>query len=185
MAMLGPLIIHVGALAAALALGACAGSGAVMDDFDPAEVRVITPTEATSKCIGDPRTPACALDTMFACVVRRDAELCRRVGIDETFAREPCFKPGILDARYKIKEIELLAEKDMPPYLKKKKREGELYAVIVYNALLCRPHRLPCTTFNIGGAETLKSSGQGWVVTWFPWQAVQCEPDDDEKDGDY
>ncbi len=148
---------------------------AVGDRFDPGQVSVIGPTEATSMCIGDPRTPECALDTMFACVVRRDVELCRRVGIVGTFAREPCFKPGILDARYKIEKVRLLTEKNMPPYLKKEKREGEVYARIVYNALLCRPHRLPCTTFNIGGAETLKSSGQGWVFTRFPDEADQCE----------
>lgn len=175
-----PPLVRVGVFAAALALACSAAIAGYGDAFDPSQVSVVGPTEATSTCIGDPRTPECALDTLFACVVRRDADLCRRVGINETFVREPCFDPRILDIRYKIKEVQMLDERDMPPYLKKKKREGEVYAVIVYNALVCRPFNLPCTTFNIGAAETLKSSGQGWVFTWFPDEADQCGPEDDD-----
>jgi len=38
--------------------------------------RTVTQTSATSDCIGNPRTPACALDTLAACIARRDAVLC-------------------------------------------------------------------------------------------------------------
>ncbi len=31
------------------------------------EIRVITPTEATSDCVGDPRTPLCAIETLLGC----------------------------------------------------------------------------------------------------------------------
>ena len=44
-------------------------------------VRRITETEATSGCIGDPRTPMCAVKTFVACFARRDISLCRKVGV--------------------------------------------------------------------------------------------------------
>ena len=34
------------------------------------EVRRITQTEATSKCIGDPKTPLCAVETLLTCMTR-------------------------------------------------------------------------------------------------------------------
>jgi hypothetical protein len=180
MTVCGPSIARAGFLAAALA--ACAGPGALAgygDRFDPDQVSVVGPTGSTSNCIGDPRTPECALETLFACVVRRDPELCRRVGVKEPMI-EPCFDPRILDIRYKIEKVRPLDEKNIPPYLKKKKREGEVYVDILYDLLLCRPFNLPCTTFSTEAAKTLKSSGQGWAVTDFPWEADQCGPDNDD-----
>lgn len=52
-------------LAAVIVLGACAGAG--MDDFDPAQIRVITPTFATSGCIGLRTTPICAIESTIGC----------------------------------------------------------------------------------------------------------------------
>jgi hypothetical protein len=54
----------------------------VFSNGDP-EVRVITAEEATttSKCIGDPKTPLCAVETFIACFARHDGDLCQRVGI--------------------------------------------------------------------------------------------------------
>ena len=42
------------------------------------QIRRVTQTTATSDCIGDPRTPLCALDTLVACTARRDHSLCNR-----------------------------------------------------------------------------------------------------------
>lgn len=173
-----PPLIRVGVFAAALALACSAAIAGYGDAFDPSQVSVVGPTEATSTCIGDPRTPECALDTLFACVVRRDADLCRRVGVMSF--NEPCFDPRILDIRYKIEQVRPLAENDLPLYLKKRKQKGDIYVDILYDALLCRSHDLPCTTFDTEAAKTLKSSGQGWMVTRFPWEADQCGPEDDD-----
>lgn len=43
--------------------------------------RVITADDATttSRCIGNPTTPACAIETHLACFVRRQQELCDKV----------------------------------------------------------------------------------------------------------
>src|SRR5579883_1519767 len=40
----------------------------------------ITPTGATSTCIGTATTPVCAAETLLACLARGDESLCRRVG---------------------------------------------------------------------------------------------------------
>ncbi|MBV8536997.1 MAG: hypothetical protein JO128_15460 [Alphaproteobacteria bacterium] len=40
----------------------------------------ITPTGATSTCIGTATTPLCAAETLLACLARGDESLCRRVG---------------------------------------------------------------------------------------------------------
>ena len=45
-----------------------------------AEIRRVTQTESTGNCVGDPRTPLCAVETQLACWVRRDPRLCEIVG---------------------------------------------------------------------------------------------------------
>ena len=44
----------------------------------PARWRVMTMEDATStsRCIGDPRTPLCAVETLMACFIRRQGQLC-------------------------------------------------------------------------------------------------------------
>lgn len=56
----------------ALSVGA-----AQAEETYPTGVRTITATAATSACIGDISTPICALETLFACLARRDPTLCR------------------------------------------------------------------------------------------------------------
>ena len=44
----------------------------------PARWRIMTMEDATStsRCIGDPRTPLCAVETLMACFIRRQVRLC-------------------------------------------------------------------------------------------------------------
>jgi hypothetical protein len=39
----------------------------------------------TSQCIGDPKTPLCAMETVWACYVRNKAEFCAIVGVITDF----------------------------------------------------------------------------------------------------
>ena len=56
-----------------LAISLCAAAIiAVMPHASAQEIRSITRTEATSQCIGDPRTPLCAVETLLACFTRHD-----------------------------------------------------------------------------------------------------------------
>jgi hypothetical protein len=50
----------------------------------------ITPTQATSTCIGSAGAPTCATETLLACFARADKGLCEKVGADpRSGAREP------------------------------------------------------------------------------------------------
>ncbi len=62
----------------AFILAACAGAVEV----DPAEIRFITPTGATSKCIGDATTPMCAAETLIGCAGRVWNKGCATVNFD-------------------------------------------------------------------------------------------------------
>ncbi|MSO91789.1 MAG: hypothetical protein EXQ86_00125 [Rhodospirillales bacterium] len=81
------------------------------------EVRRITQTDATSDCIGDPRTPLCALETYLACVVRKDRVLCDRVDVPEGFYfGEPW---QIIElAEYLILDEVTLTPENIPEHLK-------------------------------------------------------------------
>lgn len=45
------------------------------------EIRVIAETKATSRCIGNPVTATCAVETLLACLSRAERELCEAVGV--------------------------------------------------------------------------------------------------------
>ncbi|WP_337998184.1 hypothetical protein [Oleispirillum naphthae] len=66
-----------GTVAAGL-IALCGGVARAGETF-PSDVRTITATGATSSCIGDPKTPVCAVETLLACFARRAAPLCRSV----------------------------------------------------------------------------------------------------------
>ena len=52
------------------------------------QVRRVTPTATDSECVGDPKTPLCALDTFQACLVRYDNGLCFEIGLHPDTADE-------------------------------------------------------------------------------------------------
>lgn len=75
----------------------------------PDEWRFISIDDATSKCIGDPKTPLCAVETVIACFARMDISLCQRVGQKgKTYLGEDARK-----VHYKIINARVLTEKDM------------------------------------------------------------------------
>lgn len=76
------------------------------EPFDRNQVRVISETETTSTCIGDPRTPLCAVETFLACSPSR-LYLCEQVGVfDFGFHREPTA------FRYRVRRSVILRERD-------------------------------------------------------------------------
>jgi hypothetical protein len=64
------------AIAAALAIPGMARAG------ETTEIRWLDRSDAASACIGDPATPACAVETLLACRIRGAAPLCASVGLD-------------------------------------------------------------------------------------------------------
>jgi hypothetical protein len=100
----------LGIFVAAAILATGLASQAIADEkFDPKQVRVITPTSATSKCIGDPKTPICAVETLLACRARKKQELCDLVNIhNESLDGEPT------SISYRIMKSHILTKRDIP-----------------------------------------------------------------------
>ena len=78
------------------------------------ELRRITPSDATSDCIGDPRTPVCAVETFIACSARHHRPLCRRIGVGDSFS----FTGTVETREYAIVYQKRLRPEDIPSYPK-------------------------------------------------------------------
>ena len=86
---------------------------------DAGEIRVMDFTDvgSTSKCIGKPTTPMCAVETFAACGIRSDWTFCRLVGFDPDV-----YRGRVLDDyarlyyfRYEFIGQGKLADADIPP----------------------------------------------------------------------
>jgi len=83
------------------------------------EFRVIDPMgkEDTSRCIGDPRTPLCAIETFAACIYRGDESLCDRVGYDYRAVygnKVPSAYAKLFYFRFKELDRRILRAEDIP-----------------------------------------------------------------------
>jgi hypothetical protein len=120
-------------------------------DFVPNEERQVTWYGSTSNCIGDPRSPACALDTMMACMLRRDAALCRSIGMEEF-----CEHSTWSGARYKIRRVDVRSR--MP---------GKEAVEIWFYEKLCFSSEESCVAkddfVNSSGSEFLFRSEDRWL----------------------
>jgi len=117
---------------------------------------------STSRCIGKPETPLCAVETLLACFVRSEKELCDVVGKDM-----PSFyfnsKSPWASERYKVLDTKTLQDANIPDY----KREGPWAwragdVQIVMRRTNCRNEKCPSyigppTTF------TMRLEGRDWM----------------------
>ncbi|MBM3565767.1 MAG: hypothetical protein FJX42_06625 [Alphaproteobacteria bacterium] len=46
---------------------AATAAASAQEKIDPTQIRVITPTQSTSTCIGEPTTPMCSVETLIGC----------------------------------------------------------------------------------------------------------------------
>jgi hypothetical protein len=74
----------------------------------------VTPSATSVGCVGQANDPDCATATFFACVVRRTAELCGAVGLDEA--------PRLVDegnaVEWLIERASVIRERDVTDDLK-------------------------------------------------------------------
>lgn len=153
-----PPLVRAGMIAGAFALGACAGG--VMDDFDSAQTRIITPTEATSTCIGDISTPLCTVETFLACMRRLERSFCEQVGVFGFSLRknpEP--------VRYRILSGRILRDQDIPDHLRHTfwMKAGYADITIIYLDW----HTPDCFPEGCRADFSLKLTPSGWqVVSW-------------------
>ena len=155
------------ALLALLGWAADAPAQESAPDIDPAQIRFITPTASSSSCIGDPRTPLCALDTLFACIARNELRLCHRVRIFDYTPPKPAAA-----YRYRVLWIKILTEADMRPDLAATNWWKPGYADIAVEHLDLDYH-------NVGQHNTsysLRPTVHGWeVITWAVWGAENVD----------
>lgn len=59
----------------AFSISCLAAIPATAEESYPSGVRTLTATDATSPCIGVPKTPACATETALACYIRGNPDL--------------------------------------------------------------------------------------------------------------
>ena len=71
--------IWLALMAGGLVAPAAWAGGTTPEEEVLGQLRRIGPDTAGG-CIGDPRTPVCALDTLYACIARLDFSVCKRVG---------------------------------------------------------------------------------------------------------
>jgi hypothetical protein len=71
----------------------------------------ITPSTATSTCLGTAATPLCAAETLLACLARNDDGLCRRVGA--TLPTRSSETSGPQQTEYSIERISVIREDDI------------------------------------------------------------------------
>ncbi len=71
--------MNVRLVALAFSITCLAAMPAMAAESYPSDIRTITATDASSPCIGVPKTPVCAAETVLACFARADAALCDRV----------------------------------------------------------------------------------------------------------
>lgn len=106
-------ILPIPLCAAVLYLSACSTSAPnqadpLADVPAPSEVRFISADDATSKCIGNPNTPLCAVETILACFARADLHLCKRMGITDVH-----LEPQDQTSKYTVIAAHVLTEEDM------------------------------------------------------------------------
>jgi hypothetical protein len=68
----------------------------------------IAATAATSTCLGEPRSPQCAAETLLACLTRAEARLCRAVGITDV---PPPAEP--IQTEYVIERVSVIRPEDV------------------------------------------------------------------------
>ena len=135
----------------------------------PGHWRVLTQDDATStsKCIGNPKTPLCAVETLQACFHRKKPGYCR-TSIDPSLPAVPIYTPAVPDdaLRYRIIAARRITDrKDLPIELRDRTdvwRRGDVLIVLDRHRCLngvCDKYRGPYTTY------VIRQNVAGWGVT--------------------
>lgn len=144
---------------------ALAGPTSAWEEINPKQIRVITPTTATSDCIGVPKSPVRAVETILACTRRIDKAMCARAGHPDFHYQD---KPEE-KFRYRILSVKVLTRKDIPKWHWEKPdglRPDDVEVIVQkpdLRAAFCPKSGCKFTYF-------VKPDGIDWrVVSWFAW----------------
>lgn len=128
------------------------------------EIRRIGQTEATSDCIGDPKTTLCAVETFLACFGRRDRSLCRSVGV----RTEVSLPERAVDIEYEVIDSLVLRPEDIPETLKGFDWARPGLTKMMVRDRYCEPARSGCASSGwLLTSLTLEKVGDKWrIITW-------------------
>lgn len=122
-----PYPVLAGLLLVAAGMPALAGEKILPPVDKPGHWHTMTHDDATttSKCVGNPITPLCAVETIRACFVRTDRSLCALAkkdmnGLSQLFSGSTKPTPGITE-KYRITGARILVDWEIPP----DRREGK------------------------------------------------------------
>jgi hypothetical protein len=184
--------VLVAALLLAAALPAYAGEDAPLPPLTPkGEFLVMTQDDATSssKCIGNPVTPMCAVETKLACDQRKNAELCElAIGapLDPEFRRLAYEnqKPDATPFKYRVVHREVLTDRRFPwrpSYLRDRPNEISMRVGDVRIDILdVTPEykylsRAYCGLTSPRVAYIVRKRDRRWLITdWRPLYLVPC-----------
>ena len=120
---------------------------------------------STSKCIGDPKTPICAVDTVMACFTRWDDSICDKVKHFVGYGPDTSSRATSgRFMRYRIISARRLRASDIPPHRKTgilAWKPGDLQVTV---------HRKTCGIGGCGGLSptettfTIRRAGGIWTV---------------------
>jgi len=168
-------------LAAAVALlvmgGVAAAEEAEIGAPDAAgHWRKLTRTGGSSDCIGDPRSPICAVETFIACNARHDAKLCRIASGPKR--RPPPAGSFTPDATlYRFLAVKRLERPDFPPRWQddgKGVQPGD-----VWIAAWIRDCWGECDRTGVRENFWLRQDGERWWLVWYgepDWRYTAIPP---------
>ena len=145
----------------------------------PARWRIMTMEDATStsRCIGDPRTPLCAVETLMACFIRRQVRLCTiSEGLPESEAGQFHLSPlgPSYRTEYRVLRFRIIGNNDQLLNLNVewlKPGDVDMF-IFVRSCLMPRSSCIgePVQRYNY----VVRRDGNGWHITGY---AAQDAPD--------
>ena len=141
-----------------------------------------TDGNASSACIGDSRTPRCALDTWEACFIWAEPSLCEKVGVPgmgfRTRTGERSLEPSLFVFSYHVDAVLDIEARHLTRLPSDQSWFRPGYVDLRYSVQICDiPSYDRCTTFDGGNALIFKPVGPEWHVSGWLIDAgdVTCE----------
>lgn len=123
-------------------------------------IRSITRTHSDSRCIGDPRTPLCAAETLMACWARQAPDLCKMVwDFSDVSGSE-----GIR-YKYRYRSAKILTSADYGPTGRQDiSQPGDVEVLL--DMIVCVKDECPFPYFD-GSMWVLRKEGEKWRVVYY------------------
>ena len=148
--------------------GALAAEPSDLPPIDPPNHwHVLTQDDASSdsKCIGNPVTPLCAVETIHACFTRRDDGLCQiAMGLDHLPGLSLANKRPELSERYHVVSATEISKKKRPPINGERPEVGDVILDVMQ--LYCRAQKCEPAIGLPTSYLVRLVKGRWVVVTW-------------------